>query len=545
MTVTTTDTRDQYNGNGVTFAFTVNFQFLEPDDLLVTILSADGLTETTPVRITDYTVQGGNGATGAVVFNADKVPAAGTVITITRDITLNQQAQLTPNDPLPSSTIEKNFGDRIIMLMQQFTEQLNRSVKLQVSSEDTGPLVIAAAPNATLAFDATGTKIIPGPTTTQIINAEQYALDAAESAAAAAAAVPLLTGTSTSSLTVGLGIQVLTTQVGRQWFVGQRIRVSSDDASQVMEGPLVSYANGILTIDADYILGSGTYADWNIGVAGERGAVGPAGAPGSGTGDMVGPNGGATDGQLMVASGTTGKILKLFAAAGYIKSNALGVVGAVPAIPLVDLASQADNTLVGNFTGAAGAPTAKAFTNNNRLVGRGQSGNLTEIAVTGASFVNDTLVIPNSGLPAAGTAVLSGASSVTINVDFTTYAAYDIYIDGAQSGTGALINIDVSTSGGGGYAGAIRSRGFFTSGGNSSYEASVQGGGNVLCYVGTLRQLSPSDTAMLQDQSGYPAFYTVGLTQYAAAAAINQLKFTCTGNLTANANIRVQPSSLR
>ena len=48
-----------------------------------------------------------------------------------------------------------------------------------------------------------------------------------------------------------------------------------------MKGVVTSYSGTSLTINVDYVSGTGTHADWNISVAGDRGASGV------GSGDML------------------------------------------------------------------------------------------------------------------------------------------------------------------------------------------------------------------------------------------------------------------
>ena len=86
--------------------------------------------------------------------------------------------------------------------------------------------------------------------------AAEDARDLAQNYAAA------LTGTSTTSLTVGTGAQVFTTQSGKQWALGQRLRAASDDGTSfIMDGEVTAYSGTSLTIDVDYTEGAGTHAD--------------------------------------------------------------------------------------------------------------------------------------------------------------------------------------------------------------------------------------------------------------------------------------------
>jgi hypothetical protein len=101
---------------------------------------------------------------------------------------------------------------------------------------------------------------------------------------------PSYVGTSTTSLAVALGSQTFTTQAGLAYSVGARARASSLSApTNFMEGIITAYSGTTLTINADLIGGSGTYADWNFNIAGAAGGpAGPAGAAGP-----VGPAGAA------------------------------------------------------------------------------------------------------------------------------------------------------------------------------------------------------------------------------------------------------------
>lgn len=100
--------------------------------------------------------------------------------------------------------------------------------------------------------------------------AAQSAIDAANYAAA-------LHGTSSSTVAVGLGTKTFTTQAGKQWQVGQRLRVNNPAVTRVMTGDIVSYSGTTLQLDVDYIEGTGSDNDWIIQISGERGEQGPAG----------------------------------------------------------------------------------------------------------------------------------------------------------------------------------------------------------------------------------------------------------------------------
>lgn len=93
-------------------------------------------------------------------------------------------------------------------------------------------------------------------------------------------------GTSATSLAIGTGSKVFTTQAGLAYQNGARVRATSNgDVSKWMEG-VATYSGTTLTIDVDNTNGSGTSADWNLNVAGQ---------PGDMLSSIYDPNSRATD----------------------------------------------------------------------------------------------------------------------------------------------------------------------------------------------------------------------------------------------------------
>jgi hypothetical protein len=89
--------------------------------------------------------------------------------------------------------------------------------------------------------------------------------------------------TSTTSLTIGTGALTLTTQSGLAYSVGARVRLSSTASpTNWMEGTVTSYAITQLAVQVDLVGGSGTFASWNINLAGQQGQQGPQGVTGAG-----------------------------------------------------------------------------------------------------------------------------------------------------------------------------------------------------------------------------------------------------------------------
>ena len=83
-------------------------------------------------------------------------------------------------------------------------------------------------------------------------------------------------GTSTTSVTISLvGNKTLTTQAGLAYLPGARIRISSiGSPGNWLEGIVVDYTGTTLEFEPDLGSGSGSYDDWTINIAGERGTAG-------------------------------------------------------------------------------------------------------------------------------------------------------------------------------------------------------------------------------------------------------------------------------
>jgi len=109
--------------------------------------------------------------------------------------------------------------------------------------------------------------------------AAQTAAEAAQTAAEAAAAN--LRGTSTTSLLIGTGSKIFTTQSGKQFNVGNWLLAVSDaDEANYMHGQVTAYSGTSLTVNVTNTGGSGTLADWSIYVSGTQGATGATGSIG-------------------------------------------------------------------------------------------------------------------------------------------------------------------------------------------------------------------------------------------------------------------------
>ena len=123
---------------------------------------------------------------------------------------------------------------------------------------------------------------------------------AAASAATAVSAATGFVGTSTTSLLIAVASKVFTTQAGEMYTAGIWVQATSAaNNANWMYGQVTSYTGTTLTVDVQVIGGSGTYADWNISLAGARGAAG-AGVPANLT--LTNP---ATAATVTIASGSS------------------------------------------------------------------------------------------------------------------------------------------------------------------------------------------------------------------------------------------------
>ena len=77
-------------------------------------------------------------------------------------------------------------------------------------------------------------------------------------------------GTSTTSVLIGTGAKTFTTQTGKQFQIGQSIRIASTPSpSNYMDGQVTAYnsGTGVLDVSVSAIGGAGTLAAWTISLA--------------------------------------------------------------------------------------------------------------------------------------------------------------------------------------------------------------------------------------------------------------------------------------
>ena len=163
MTVSSTTTRNEYNGNAATTTFSYTFRILDQshiavyvDDVLLTIT-------------TDYTVTGvGDSGGGSIEFVSAPASGTGNVVFV-RDVPLTQETDYVENDPFPAESHEEAL-DKLTMITQQLSNSYLSSLRVPVVEGDVGDLPAAATrASKYLAFDTDGLPVVAAGTTSDIV----------------------------------------------------------------------------------------------------------------------------------------------------------------------------------------------------------------------------------------------------------------------------------------------------------------------------------------------------------------------------------------
>jgi len=154
MTISTTGLRVSYSGNGVTTDFSFPYKFLADEDLIVTLIDADGV-ETTQVLNTDYTVSGEGTASGTVAMVTP--PTSTETLLIVRELEITQEVDYITGGPFPAETHEGAL-DRLTMIAQQLSRGVDLSLKIsEADSEGVSTLLPPPESNNYIKWNATGT----------------------------------------------------------------------------------------------------------------------------------------------------------------------------------------------------------------------------------------------------------------------------------------------------------------------------------------------------------------------------------------------------
>jgi hypothetical protein len=131
MTLSSTYHVVEYTVTAGQTTFPYGYYFLQPEDLVVVVVSDVGI-ETTQVYQTGYTVDGYGEDGGDVEFFT--APTTGYIVRITRVVDLLQDSTYIENDDLRAARLEEDF-DRVYMTIQQVDEEVGRSIRVPIGSE--------------------------------------------------------------------------------------------------------------------------------------------------------------------------------------------------------------------------------------------------------------------------------------------------------------------------------------------------------------------------------------------------------------------------
>lgn len=211
------------------------------------------------------------------------------------------------NLPLPLSPQEPvRLGD-VTEVTEDLEELMNEAAASLAEAVATADSIIPEAEAARDAAQGYATAA-----SASVSEASTFASTAATQATNAANSAASFVGSSSTSLAIGTGTKVFTTQSGKSFSNGALLLISRSGGADYMYGQVSSYSSTTLTMNITATSGSGTYTDWIISVSGIPGPTGPqgsAGAVGPGGGDVAGPAS-AVNNQVVYFDGTTGKLLK-------------------------------------------------------------------------------------------------------------------------------------------------------------------------------------------------------------------------------------------
>jgi hypothetical protein len=143
MTLSSTETKTIYGGNGSTASFAIPFMFMCNEDIEVVLTDIDGR-ESIQTVSTDYQLSGEGEQTGGVCTMTTP-PEVGQILVVRRSPSIVQEVDYVENDAFPAAPHEAAL-DKLTMICQALAERLDRTITFRVSSAVTG--VELPEPNA-------------------------------------------------------------------------------------------------------------------------------------------------------------------------------------------------------------------------------------------------------------------------------------------------------------------------------------------------------------------------------------------------------------
>ena len=153
MTVSSTESKVIYGGNGSTASFAIPFMFLRNDDIEVLLIDAED-SEYVQSEGTDYHLTGVGQQTGGTCAMS-LPPEPGQTVVIRREPTMVQEVDYVENDAFPADTHEAAL-DKLTMICQALAEKLDRAITFRVSSAMTGVTLPDPSAGSVLAWNNSG-----------------------------------------------------------------------------------------------------------------------------------------------------------------------------------------------------------------------------------------------------------------------------------------------------------------------------------------------------------------------------------------------------
>lgn len=194
MSISSSNSRNDYAGNGAVDTYNYTFRIFDEADLRVIVKDASDV-ETVLTIATDYTVTGVGASAGGTVVLVNNSQAWLDVdgdllstysITIRRVLSLVQETDIRNQGAFLPEIHEDQF-DKGIMIAQQQQDEIDRSARMPETVpasvfDPTFPASLPSNPGATVVVNSTGDGFELGPTGSQISSANADALAAAASA---------------------------------------------------------------------------------------------------------------------------------------------------------------------------------------------------------------------------------------------------------------------------------------------------------------------------------------------------------------------------
>lgn len=194
MTVSNTTVKASYQGNGSTRTFSVPFPILSADHLRLVVTDADGWEQDI---VADYALSDDLATLTYPTVESEQDPLpSGYTLTIVRTTPQTQELDLHASTTLDAEQLEAAY-DKIVLMVQELKEQLDRALKYRISQTDTHTaeeyleVITQAQANAQTAATAaanhanTASEKASQASTSQVL-ATGYATDASNYAAQAA-----------------------------------------------------------------------------------------------------------------------------------------------------------------------------------------------------------------------------------------------------------------------------------------------------------------------------------------------------------------------